>query len=566
MVLRRRRGHRPRPLRLRREREPDRLRHRRHRLLRVRVGAPVDRRRSPSGSRTSGSSGTSTRSARTRDAVPDLLGWGRGGPEAASAGRLRRLARRRAPRLEPPSGRPLRGPAGPPDPAAAASRAPPACGRRTGAPSADGVAAEARPAAAERRLAHPPGGPTWGKGATCWSSSSSSASSFALGRPACGRRRPLARGGPAPARAPRRVHRVPGAPSGCSGRRSTASRSTSPDRRTTCGCGRTCSSAAWGTRRPMCASSPAGRRRARRSESHGGEPPLGVGRPRRRLPPGRPRIPPPRRPRDAAPGPRRGRARREGRGLPARRRLPWNPKEGGSPRRSPTTSSAPRWMKIHSAGATVCMVLDCCHCGTMLRGGDGGGVRLRELAPDLLGIPAAPATRGGGEDADGSPGDGGLPHGVAAVYAAQSYHRAPEMALPAAARGRCPTGSSRISSPDRWRGSGRCVASTSSTASSSPPTGRFRTTGPPPSWRATSGWASTGATAAPRDGARGARERRGGQGRLDAGLLAGIGPGAVFEVLRPAGAEPIGAVEVTAPRPSARWRSGWSGTGGPSPR
>ncbi|MBL9087503.1 MAG: caspase family protein, partial [Planctomycetia bacterium] len=86
-----------------------------------------------------------------------------------------------------------------------------------------------------------------------------------------------------------------------------------------------------------------------------------------------------------------------------------------------------RLRAIRDAGATVWAVFDCCHAGTMARGGDGP-TRARDLPGALLGVPA-PATRGA---PDASPGaaDGDDLRGIAATYAVGPAARAVEMRLP----------------------------------------------------------------------------------------------------------------------------------------
>ncbi|MGQ0615192.1 MAG: trypsin-like peptidase domain-containing protein [Planctomycetaceae bacterium] len=85
---------------------------------------------------------------------------------------------------------------------------------------------------------------------------------------------------------------------------------------------------------------------------------------------------------------------------------------------------------IRDAGALVWIIMDCCHSGTMMRGAEEEE-RSRRLDSDLLGVPAAAASRGAGDDSDkkSSLGSGGLER-IVAMYAAQSYRTAPEMSLP----------------------------------------------------------------------------------------------------------------------------------------
>lgn len=86
--------------------------------------------------------------------------------------------------------------------------------------------------------------------------------------------------------------------------------------------------------------------------------------------------------------------------------------------------------RLRDAGASVWLIVDACHSGTMLRGGSGeGDVRLRGVDPQLLGV--ASELRGG----TAGPADERWLEGVdsthiAALYGATSYGRAPEMALP----------------------------------------------------------------------------------------------------------------------------------------
>lgn len=89
---------------------------------------------------------------------------------------------------------------------------------------------------------------------------------------------------------------------------------------------------------------------------------------------------------------------------------------------------------IRDAGADVWLIVDACHSGTMLRGAEEAGVRVRGLDPALLGIPSEP--RGGArssrraserEESWMSAADSTR---IAALYGAQSYGRAPEMPTP----------------------------------------------------------------------------------------------------------------------------------------
>ncbi|MEQ1895028.1 MAG: caspase family protein, partial [Planctomycetota bacterium] len=86
--------------------------------------------------------------------------------------------------------------------------------------------------------------------------------------------------------------------------------------------------------------------------------------------------------------------------------------------------------RLRDAGASVWLIVDACHSGTMLRGGSGeGDVRLRGVDPLLLGVTSE--LRGGSN----APADERWLEGtdnvrIAALYGATSYGRAPEMALP----------------------------------------------------------------------------------------------------------------------------------------
>lgn len=82
---------------------------------------------------------------------------------------------------------------------------------------------------------------------------------------------------------------------------------------------------------------------------------------------------------------------------------------------------------IRDAGATVWAVLDCCHAGTMTRGGDGP-TRARHLPPALLGAPA-PVARGAVDPRAGAA-DGDDRSGLATTCAVGAGERAVEMRLP----------------------------------------------------------------------------------------------------------------------------------------
>jgi hypothetical protein len=83
---------------------------------------------------------------------------------------------------------------------------------------------------------------------------------------------------------------------------------------------------------------------------------------------------------------------------------------------------------IRSKGANVWLVIDACHSGTMLRGGDE--IVLRRLTPDQLGLRGAGVGRAGASRAESAAPAAGWTDGVAAFYGAQSFGSAPEMELP----------------------------------------------------------------------------------------------------------------------------------------
>ena len=85
---------------------------------------------------------------------------------------------------------------------------------------------------------------------------------------------------------------------------------------------------------------------------------------------------------------------------------------------------------IRDAGASVWAIFDCCHAGTMVRGGDGA-MRVRRLPGDLLGVPDVVA-RGARDGAAGAM-EGDDLRGIAATYAVGAEQRAAEMRLPRAA-------------------------------------------------------------------------------------------------------------------------------------
>lgn len=86
-----------------------------------------------------------------------------------------------------------------------------------------------------------------------------------------------------------------------------------------------------------------------------------------------------------------------------------------------------RFRAVCDAGATVWASIDCCHAGSMARGGDG--TRVRRLDPDVLGLPEPARSRGG--VVLEPPGLGLAPlDRMVAFYAVQSYQLAPEKRLP----------------------------------------------------------------------------------------------------------------------------------------
>ena len=84
--------------------------------------------------------------------------------------------------------------------------------------------------------------------------------------------------------------------------------------------------------------------------------------------------------------------------------------------------------RLREAGANVWLVFDCCHSGTMAR----GGARVRGLDPALFGVEAG--ARGGlaGEDPRALGRDVGELGGMVALYASESFARTPEIDLPEA--------------------------------------------------------------------------------------------------------------------------------------
>lgn len=88
---------------------------------------------------------------------------------------------------------------------------------------------------------------------------------------------------------------------------------------------------------------------------------------------------------------------------------------------------------IRDAGAMVWLLMDCCHSGTMVRAPGDPSIRMREVDPEVLGVPAS-ATRGAPAEGDESLGPAEIDKkglgGIVAMYGAQSYRPAPEMPLP----------------------------------------------------------------------------------------------------------------------------------------
>jgi hypothetical protein len=93
---------------------------------------------------------------------------------------------------------------------------------------------------------------------------------------------------------------------------------------------------------------------------------------------------------------------------------------------------------IRAKGADVWLVIDACHSGTMLRGGDE--IVLRRLTPDQLGLRGAGASHAGASRAESIAPAAGWTDGVAAFYGAQSFGSAPEMELPKGATDARPQG------------------------------------------------------------------------------------------------------------------------------
>ncbi|MCC7137187.1 MAG: caspase family protein [Planctomycetes bacterium] len=94
--------------------------------------------------------------------------------------------------------------------------------------------------------------------------------------------------------------------------------------------------------------------------------------------------------------------------------------------------------EVARTGARVVLVADCCHAGTLARGGDGS-LRGRGLDPALL---AAPGASGADGERAGPASDAGdaPPAGVTALYAARAGEKAGEMRLPLGASDAVPRG------------------------------------------------------------------------------------------------------------------------------
>ena len=107
----------------------------------------------------------------------------------------------------------------------------------------------------------------------------------------------------------------------------------------------------------------------------------------------------------------------------------WDLKRGAVPNSLTDDELGDLVRAVRDAGALVWVIMDCCHSGTMMRGAEEEE-RSRRLATDLLGVPEAAAARGAGDDARKPSALGGGLDRIVAMYAAQSYRTAPEMALP----------------------------------------------------------------------------------------------------------------------------------------
>ena len=86
--------------------------------------------------------------------------------------------------------------------------------------------------------------------------------------------------------------------------------------------------------------------------------------------------------------------------------------------------------KIRAKGADVWLVVDSCHSGTMLRGGDESGWVKRSLPSERLGIRGAGGRRRNAPDASVHRTAMVASDGVVAFYGAQSFGSAPELRLP----------------------------------------------------------------------------------------------------------------------------------------
>lgn len=87
---------------------------------------------------------------------------------------------------------------------------------------------------------------------------------------------------------------------------------------------------------------------------------------------------------------------------------------------------------IRDAGAEVWLLVDACHSGSMLRGGEAPeGLRLRGIDPALLGVTSGLRGGGGRKRSEQASWIGNASsERIAAMYGAQSYGRAPELPTP----------------------------------------------------------------------------------------------------------------------------------------
>lgn len=103
---------------------------------------------------------------------------------------------------------------------------------------------------------------------------------------------------------------------------------------------------------------------------------------------------------------------------------PWDGRRGEVANAIRDDELRERIRAIRAAGATVWLLLDCCHAGSGVRGGTAEG-RTRRLRPEILGVPIG--SGGAGGPASRPPLD---LEGVAAMYASPSHRAAPELRLP----------------------------------------------------------------------------------------------------------------------------------------